>query len=124
MWASVQRSRPAAPNLPSWRGVGGRPARRGSTPTHSSPTVRGGRAVVWGVRRQTEFEVGVYGVRSRGLQLVGLQLVQQAYAASFVAADVEHHSASLAGDLGQSGIQLWTTVTAQRAEDVAGQALG
>ena len=58
------------------------------------------------------------------LQLVGAQLVQQTDAAALVAADVEHHAAALVGHRVQRGVQLRAAVAAQRAEHVAGQALG
>ena len=58
-------------------------------------------AVVAGVGRQTEVEVGVDGVGAEVLQLVGLQLVQQADPPALVAADVEHQAAPLLGHRGE-----------------------
>ena len=81
-------------------------------------------AVVAGVGGQAEVEVGVDGVGSGVLELVGLQLVQQADAPALVPADVEHDAAPLLGDGGQRGLQLGAAVAAQRPEDVAGEALG
>ena len=62
--------------------------------------------------------------RAGVLQLVGLQLVQQADAAALVPAHVEHDAAALVGDRGERRVELRTAVAAQRAEHVAGQALG
>src|SRR5690606_3627625 len=81
-------------------------------------------AVVAGVGGQTEIEVGVDGVASGVLQLVGLQLVHQADAAALVTAHVQHHAAALGVDHLQGGVELGAAVAAQRAEHVAGQALG
>ncbi len=58
------------------------------------------------------------------LQLVGLQLVQQADAASLVPAHVEDDAAPLARDGGERRVELRPAVAAQRAEHVAGEALG
>ena len=81
-------------------------------------------AVVARVGRQTEVEVGVDRVATLVLQLVRLQLVQQADPPTLVPAQVEHHAAALLGDPAQRGLQLGAAVAAQRAEHVAGQALG
>ena len=81
-------------------------------------------AVVAGVGRQPEVEVGVDGVAAVVLQLVGGELVQQADAAPLVAAQVDHDAAAAVGDGAQRGVQLRAAVAAQRAEHVAGQALG
>ena len=58
------------------------------------------------------------------LQLVRLQLVHQADAAALVPAHVEDDAAALGGDGGQRRVELRPAVAAQRAEDVAGEALG
>src|SRR6202035_3296599 len=58
------------------------------------------------------------------LQLVRLQLGQQADATALVAAQVEPDAAAALGDLGHGGVQLCAAVAPLRAEDVAGQALG
>ena len=50
--------------------------------------------------------------------------MQQADAAALVPAHVEHDAAALARHRGQRRVQLGPAVAAQRAEDVAGQALG
>src|SRR5882757_7621611 len=55
-------------------------------------------AVVARVGRQAELEVGVECVRAGVLQLIGLQLVQQADAPALVTPDVQHDSTPLAGD--------------------------
>ena len=80
-------------------------------------------AVVAGVRGQAQLEVGVDGVVAGVLQLIGLQLVQQADAAALVTAHVEHHAAALAGDHRHRGVELGTAVTPTGTEHVAGEAL-
>ena len=80
-------------------------------------------AVVAGVGGQAEVEVGVDGVAAAVLQLVGLQLGDEADAASLVAAEVDHHSPALGDDRPQRLVELGTAVAALAAEDVAGQAL-
>ena len=76
-----------------------------------------------GVGGQAEVEVGVDGVATAVLQLVGLQLGDEADAASLVAAEVDHHSPALGDDRPQRLVELGTAVAALAAEDVAGQAL-
>src|SRR3712207_475667 len=75
-------------------------------------------AVVAGVGRQAQVEVGVDGVDAPVLQLVGLQLVQQADPPALVPADVEHDPAALLRHRGQRRLQLRAAVAAQGAEDV------
>ena len=81
-------------------------------------------AEVAGVGGQPEVEVGVDGVAAAVLQPVGRQLVHQPDAAALVAAQVDHDAATAVGDGAQRGVQLRPAVAAQRAEHVAGQALG
>ena len=81
-------------------------------------------AVVARVGRQPEVEVRVDGVAAAVLQPVGGELVHQADAPALVAAQVDHDAAALVGDGAQRCVQLRPAVAAQRAEDVAGQALG
>ena len=84
----------------------------------------GGGAVVAGVGGQAQVEVGVDGVATAVLQLVGLQLGQQADAAPLVAAEVDHHAASLGDDPLHGLLELGAAVAAAAGEDVTGQALG
>ena len=79
-------------------------------------------AVVAQVDRQAELEVGVDGVHALVLQVVGLELVQQADAAALLG-QVEQHAGALALDHRQRRLELLAAVAAQRVEDVAGQAL-
>ena len=83
----------------------------------------GADAVVAQVGRQAELEVGVDGVIALLLQLVGLELVEQADAATLLG-EVEQHALALGLDHRQRRLQLLAAVAAQRVEDVAGQALG
>ena len=80
-------------------------------------------AVVAQVDRQAELEVGVDGVEPAVLQLVGVELVEQADPAALLG-EVEQHAAALALDHRQRRLELLAAVAAQRVEDVAGQALG
>ena len=82
------------------------------------------RAVVARIGRQAQLEVGVDGVAALVLQRVRAQLVQQADAATLVPLDVQDDAAALLGDAPQRGVQLRAAVAAERAEHVAGQALG
>ena len=81
-------------------------------------------AVLARVDRQPELEVGVDRVAAVLLEGVGADLVAEADAAALVTAQVHDDARALGGDLGQRRVQLGSAVTAQRAEDVAGQALG
>ena len=58
----------------------------------------GGGAVVAGVGRQAEVEVGVHGVATAVLELVGLQLRDQADPPALVAAQVDDDAAALRDD--------------------------
>ena len=80
-------------------------------------------AVVAQVGGQAELEVGVDGVEPLLLELVGLELVEQADAAPLLG-EVEQHALALALDHRQRRLELLAAVAAQRVEDVAGQALG
>ena len=73
---------------------------------------------------QAEVEVGVDGVAAAVLELVGLQLGDQADPAALVAAQVDDHAAALLDDPLQGLVELGAAVAAVAAEDVAGQALG
>ena len=84
----------------------------------------GGGAVVAGVGGQPEVEVGVDGVAAAVLELVGLQLGDQADPAALVAAQVDHDAAALLDDPLQRLVELGAAVAAAAAEHVAGQALG
>jgi hypothetical protein len=53
-----------------------------------------------------------------------VQLGVQADAASLVAAQVDHHAETLAGDLPHRGLELLAAIAAPRPEGVAGEALG
>ena len=81
-------------------------------------------SVVARVRGVAEFDVGVYRVSSCVLQRVCPQLVEQADAAPFVTAHVQHDASTLGTHLSQGGVQLRSTVTSARSEDVSGQTLG
>ena len=69
-------------------------------------------------------QVGVDGVVALLLELVGADLVAEADAAALVAAQVDEDARALLLDQVERGLQLGPAVAAQRAEDVAGQALG
>ena len=75
----------------------------------------GGGAVVAGVGGQPEVEVGVDGVAAAVLQLVGLQLGDQADAAALVAAQVDHDAAALLDDPRQRLVELGAAVAALRS---------
>ena len=72
---------------------------------------------------EAEREVGLDGVQPLLLQLVGLELCEQADAAALLR-HVEEHAAALVGDRVQRRVELLAAVAAQRVEDVAGQAFG
>ena len=76
------------------------------------------------VGRVPEREVGVDRVVALLLEPVGLDLAGQADAPALVAAQVDDDALALPLDEIEGGPQLGPAVTAQRAEDVAGQALG
>ncbi len=84
----------------------------------------GGGAVVAGVGGQAEVEVGVDGVAAAVLQLVGLQLGDQADPPALVAAQVDDDAAALGDDPLERLVELRPAVAAVAAEHVAGQALG
>ena len=77
-----------------------------------------------GVRGQAEVEVGVDGVAAAVLQLVGLQLGDQADPPALVAAEVDDDAATLLDDPRERLVELGAAVAAVAAEHVAGQALG
>ena len=79
-------------------------------------------AVVADVGREAELLVGRDGVVALVLQLVGLQLVDEADAAALLQ-EVEEHAAAGLDDLLHRELELLAAVAARRAEDVAGQAL-
>ena len=72
---------------------------------------------------EAELEVRLDRVEALLLQLVGLQLVQQADAAALLR-HVEEHAALLGADPRERELELLAAVAAQRVEDVAGEALG
>ena len=72
------------------------------------------RAVLARVGGQAELKVGVDRIGARVLQLVGLQLAEQADAAALVTAKVEHDAAALGRDRRHRRVQLRTAVTALR----------
>ena len=78
--------------------------------------------VVAQVGGQAELEVGVDGVEALLLELVGLELVEQADPAALLG-EVEQHAAALVLDHRERRGELVAAVAAQRVEDVAGQAL-
>ena len=80
-------------------------------------------SVVAQVRRQPQLQVGVHSVEAALLQLVGPQLVEQAYAATFLR-EVEEHAAALLLDPKERVLELLAAVAAERMEHVAGQAFG
>ena len=75
------------------------------------------------VGREAELEVGLDGVEPVLLQLVRLQLVQEADAPALLR-HVEEDAALLGGDARERQLELLAAVAAERVEDVAGQALG
>ena len=68
-------------------------------------------------------EVRLDGVEPLLLQLVGLQLAEEADPAALLR-EVEDHALALRLDPAQRELELLAAVTAERVEDVAGQALG
>ena len=75
------------------------------------------------VGREAELEVRLDRVEPLLLQLVRLELVQQADAASLLR-HVEEDAALLGGDTPQREVELLAAVAAQRVEDVARETLG
>ena len=84
----------------------------------------GANAVLPGIHRQALLEVRVDGVQALVLQPVGPQLVADADAAPLVTPQVGDDPDALGADLGQCSIQLRAAVTPQRAQQIAGEALG
>ena len=80
-------------------------------------------AVLAAVDRHAQVEVRVDGVAAGVLQAVGAQLVTEADAPALVTAEVDDRAPADGGDAGHRRLQLRSAVAAQRAEDVAGQAL-
>src|SRR6185503_9817629 len=72
---------------------------------------------------ETELQVGLDGVVALVLELVRLELLDQADAAAFLP-DVEEDAALLAGDEGERGFHLLAALAAERVEDVAREAFG
>ncbi len=83
----------------------------------------GGKLEVAAIGGVAEFEVGLDGVASAILQLIGLELGHQADAAAFLIF-VKEDSAAFVGDGRQGEFKLLPTVAAQGVEDIAGKALG
>ena len=71
---------------------------------------------------EAEALIGLHRIESAVLQRVGLQLRHQSYAAALLLL-VDQDAGSFLGDHGERHFQLLAAVAAQRAEDVAGQAL-
>jgi len=80
-------------------------------------------AVIPQIRRKTETQIGVHRVQSLFLQLVGLQLVNEADAAAFLP-HVQQHAGAFRADLAQRRRQLRSAIAAVRMKHIAGQALG
>ena len=83
----------------------------------------GPHAVVAQVGREAQRQVGLDRVQAAVLQVVGLDLVDQADAAPFLA-QVDEHPAPLLGDALHGQVALEAAVAAQAVQGVAGQALG
>ena len=62
--------------------------------------------------------------RPSSCEPVGVQLVDEPDPAALVAAQVHDHAAAFAGDPRERRVELGAAVAAERAEEVAGQALG
>ena len=75
----------------------------------------GGREVDALVGVEAELLVGIDGVETGILELVGAQLVDQADAAAFLR-EIEQNAATGAGDLADRAAQLIAAIAAQRAE--------
>ena len=76
--------------------------------------------VVTTVRGEAEREVRVERVQAGFLQSVGLELVDESDAATFVAAHVDHDAAVLI-DRVEGGVELWAALTFLGLENLAGQ---
>ena len=81
-------------------------------------------AVVAGVGRQPSSRLASTVSRPASCSWYACSLCSRPMPAALVPAHVEHDAAALGGDRGQRGVQLRPAVAAQRAEHVAGQALG
>ena len=81
-------------------------------------------AVLPGVSRQAEAVVGLDRVGALLLRQVRPQLVEQPDAATLVTRGVDEDTPALGGDDAQAVAQLDSTVTPQRSQRVAGEALG
>src|SRR5215210_2796167 len=75
------------------------------------------------IRWEPELEVRLDGVEAPLLELVGLELAEQADPASLLG-HVEEDTALLGADALERLLELLAAVAAQRMEDIAGQALG
>src|SRR6266851_10097938 len=79
-------------------------------------------AVVPFVWRVAEGLVRLDGIEARVLEVVGVKLVEQADATTFLVAYVEDHAGTVGGDHFHGGVQLRAAVASEAAEDVAGEA--
>ncbi len=79
-------------------------------------------AVVAQLGGEAELLVGLDGIEPFLLQLVGVNLRRQADAAAFLP-HVKQHAVAGGFDLRERGVELVAAIAAQRAEDVAGEAL-
>jgi len=75
------------------------------------------------VRLVSKFEIGLDGVKPLVLELVGAQLGHQADAATFLLL-VDQDAGAFVDDALHGELELLAAVAAQRAKDVAGEALG
>src|SRR5579871_637249 len=76
-----------------------------------------------GVGGEAERDVGLHGVESAGLEVIGPKLVQEADSAPLLG-HVQEDAALLTGDLDESLVELLAAVAEERVKDVARQALG
>ena len=74
------------------------------------------------VRFESKSFVGFYGIQPLVLQFVSLQLRHQADASAFLLF-IDQDARALFCNHGQRHFQLFAAVAAQRAEDIAGEAL-
>lgn len=84
---------------------------------------RGGQLVGAAVGGEAELDVGFNGVEALILKLVGAELGHEADAAALLLL-IEEQACAFGGDAGESELELEAAVAAERAEDVAGEALG